>query len=192
MVVVEVASVGRATAAVAMLFAPKGVGGERGGAAVRASPQHTVARAIVKIPLLTAAACIPLDQVIKRVIREGRRRPVEEAAGDVAPGIVATGVDLSTLARARGSRGIEPIELMGVAALAVEILVLGAAPVEGSLPQLAQMRVGIRRAVAAPGETAAQRGTATGAVACRWLRSGVARPQQAVLLIVAEVGGNGA
>src|SRR5262249_3356555 len=60
-------------------------------------------------------------------------------------------------------------------------------PLEWSLPDLAQMRVGIGVAIARSAEGVGECRAATRAVARARLRPGIARPHQAILFVVAEV-----
>ncbi len=109
----------------------------------------------------------------------------DRAAGHIAPGVVATAIDLPRLGGAGGAGAIEARQLVRLTAATVEVLLLGAAPVEWPLPQLAQVRVDVRIAVAGPRQAVA-RPTATGAIACCRGCPRVARPHQPVLLVVAE------
>jgi len=129
--------------------------------------------------------------VIQAVIAEGVGEQAaavgDRAAGHIAPGVVATAIDLPRLGRAGGAGAIEARQLVGLTAATVEVLLLGAAPVEWPLPQLAQVRVHKAVAVAGITQRIAERTTATGAVAGGGLRAGVACPHQPVLLVVAEI-----
>ncbi len=109
----------------------------------------------------------------------------DRAAGHIAPGVVATAIDLPRLGGAGRAGAIEAGQLVRLTAATVEVLLLGAAPVEWPLPQLAQVRVDVRITVAGPRQAVA-RSTATGAVACCRGCPRVARPHEAILLIVAE------
>jgi Pentapeptide repeats (9 copies) len=66
---------------------------------------------------------------------------------DVAPGVVATGVDSSCQACAGCARGIETRQLMGMRTVTVEVLLGGRPPDEMALPELPQVRVGVGVAV---------------------------------------------
>ena len=153
--------------------------------------QDAVARGIVHVPFLVGGGLrvVPAHQVIQPIIAEGIGEQGaavgDRAAGDIAPGVVATAIDLPALGGAGGAGAIEAGQLVGLTAATVEVLLLGAAPVERPLPQLAQVRVDVRIAVAGPRQAVA-RSTATGAIACCRGCSGVARPHQPVLLVVAE------
>ncbi len=109
----------------------------------------------------------------------------DRAAGHIAPGVVATAIDLSRLGGAGGAGAIEAGQLVRLTAATVEVLLLGAATVERPLPQLAQVRVDVRITVAGSTQVVV-RSTAAGTVACRRGCPRVARPHQPVLLIVAE------
>ncbi len=128
--------------------------------------------------------------MIQAVIAEGVVEQAgavgDRAAGHIAPGVVATAIDLPALGGAGGAGPIEAGQLVGLTAATVKVLLLGAAPVEWPLPQLAQVRIDVRIAVGGPRQAVA-RPTATGAIACCRGRPGVARPHQPVLLVVAEV-----
>ncbi len=125
--------------------------------------------------------------MIQQIVGERGRRATEVSAGHIAKGIIAAGVDLPALTRTGGAQRVEPVQLVGGAASAVEVLVLGAAPVERPLPELAQVGGDVTRVVGRPTQAVTQGATATGAGACPWLRAAVAGPHQSVLLIVAEV-----
>jgi hypothetical protein len=79
--------------------------------------------------------------VVEGIVGERGRRVAVEAAGHVAPGIVAAGVDLARFVGARSPGRIEAGQL-------IKILVLGTAAIERSLPELAQVGVDIGRTVA--------------------------------------------
>src|SRR5260370_28757358 len=134
---------------------------------------------------------VPATQVTKASIAGGvgeRAGAVGyRAAGHIAPGVVATAIDLPRLGRAGGAGAIEARQLVGLTAATVEVLLLGAAPVEWPLPQLAQVRVHKAVAVAGITQRIAERTTATAAVAGGGLRAGVACPHQPGLLVVAEI-----
>ncbi len=73
-----------------------------------------------------------------------------QCTSHIAPGIIAAGVDHAYLVGAGGPRGVEARHLVRVAAVAIEVLVLGGASIKRSLPELAQVRGDVRGAVAAP------------------------------------------
>ncbi len=127
--------------------------------------------------------------MILPIIGQGGRRASRAgggARGEVAPAIVlgSIGLRLAAGGRAGGAGLVEPGELVGLAAVTVEVLV-GPCAVVGTLPQLAQVRVDVAVAVAGPGQAVA-RPTATGATACRRGCPRVARPHQPIVLVVAE------
>ena len=163
-----------------MFFQPKGVDDHGRPAAVRRAAQHAIARGIVDVEFLIGRTDIPLGQVIEQVIGERGGGAAVGAAGDVAPAIVAAGVDGSAQAGAGGPARIKAGQLVGLAAATVEVLVLGAARVEGSLPQLAQ--VGIDEAVAVGRDI---RGVAGCTIPRAGRRARIACPQQAVLRLAA-------
>src|SRR5712692_1748710 len=84
-------------------------------------------------------------------------------------------------------RAVEPGQLVRVAAVAVEVLGVGAAGALRSLPQLPQVGVDVAGAVACSRQAAGEGATAAGAVTCSRLGTTVACPHQAILLVVAEV-----
>ena len=75
--------------------------------------------------------------------RQRRGAASVPAAGDIAPGVVAAGVDLvgGTLRRTRRARLVDPGQLVRMGRVAVEVLVLLHASVERCLPDLAQVGV---------------------------------------------------
>ena len=93
------------------------------------------------------------------------------AAGNVAPVVVAAAVHLPGFARTGRAGGIHAGQSMRHAATAatVEILFLGTASVERSLPELPEMRVDEGVAVAGSAQAVGERGAATGAIARSWL-----------------------
>ncbi len=167
-----------AAAAVGVLLYSKGVDGDGRARAVGRTPQHPLPRGVRDVPFLVGCARIPFGEVIQDVVRERGRGATERAAGHVAKGVIAAGVDLSALTRIGCTQGVEPIQLVGGAAGAVEVLVLRAAPIERALPELAQVGGDITRAVGRPTQAVGERARATGAVACSWLRAAVASPHQ--------------
>ncbi len=104
------------------------------------------------------------------------------ARGHVAPAVVAGPVGLRLASDRRASRacGIETGQLMGLAAVAVEVLV-GASAVVGALPQLAQVRVGIGIAVTGSAVEAVGGVAATGAAGLALRRAGVTGPDQSIV-----------
>ncbi|HEY6284270.1 MAG TPA: hypothetical protein VIX20_01290 [Ktedonobacteraceae bacterium] len=124
--------------------------------------------------------------MIQQVVGEGRGGAAVGATGDVAPTVVATCIDLPCFAGAGGTGAVEAGQFVWLA-IAVEILLLRTSAIERPLPQLAQVGIDVRVAVAGPAQAVGEGCRATGAVACPWLGAGVACPHQAVLLIVAEV-----
>src|SRR5260370_1673196 len=178
-----------AAAAVLVFLDAEGVGEDRRAIAVGEAAQHALAVGVGAILLLVGGVGGPLGEVVQDVVGEGVGCALGRAAGDVAKAIVAADAvagGLGAVVRAGGPAlgGIESDELMGVAG-AIQVLLLGAAPVERALPQLAQVRVDVRIAVAGPRQAVA-RPTATGAIARRRGCPRVARPHDAVLLVVAE------
>ena len=124
-VVVGVALVA-ACAGVAVLLAPEGVDRQAGGAAIGRTAQDALAYAIVHVPFLVGGPGIPFGKVVLVVVGEGAGGAPESAATYIAKAIVARGVDLPRLVRAGSSGGLEPGELMRLAAIVVEVLVLTA------------------------------------------------------------------
>ena len=125
--------------------------------------------------------------MIQAVIGQGGRRasrPGGGARGEVAPTIVlgSIGLRLAAGGRAGGAGRVEPGELVGLAAVTIQV---GPCAIVGALPQLAQVCVDVAVAVAGSGQ-AVVRPTATGATACRRGCPGVARPHQPIVLVVAE------
>jgi len=74
-----------------------------------------------------------------------------------------------------------------MAAVTVQVLILGASTVEWPLPQLPQVRVHVGITVARPAQAIGEGATATGAIACGGLGAAVARPHQPILFVIAEV-----
>jgi len=85
-------------------------------------------------------------------------------------------VGLPCLIAAGRAQAVEAGQLVRVAAIAVEVLRVGAAGALRGLPHLAQVGVEVAGAVACPRQAVGQRAAAA-----------VARPHQAILLVVAEV-----
>ncbi len=174
------------TIEVAVFLQPEGVDGHGGAGASGRAAQHTRARGVVNIEVFVGGASVPTDEVIQQVIGERGRGATGGAAGDVAPAIVAARVDSSAQIRAGGAQRVEAGELVRLA-VAVEVLLLGAAAAQRALPELAQVRVNIAIVVTGSTQGIGERGRATGAVACPGLGAGVAGPHQAVLLVITEV-----
>src|SRR5258708_25772744 len=170
-----------------MLFQPEGIDRQGGATTVGGTPQQALAAPVVHIPLLIGCTRIPLSELVEVVVGERAGRPAEGAAGHIAKAVVAAAVALPGLIGAGGTGGIQPGQLVWMAAVAVEILVLGAAPGQGALPQLAQVRVDKAVTVAGPAEPTGQRATAAGAVARVPVGGGVSCPHQPGLLIGAGV-----
>ncbi len=125
--------------------------------------------------------------MIEIIIGECACRATKIATGDVAPGIVTTAVRSGTLVGAGGAQAVETGQLVGMTAVAIEILVLRATATERTLPQLAQVRVDIAAAVTGPIQAIAERAAAACAVARRWLRAAIAGPHQSILFVVTKV-----
>src|SRR5260370_4970765 len=185
-VIVGVPLVGPCTA-VDMLFQPEGIDRRGPTTTVGGHPHQALAAPVVHIPLLIGCTRIPLSELVEVVVGESAGRAAEGAAGHIAKAVVAAAVALSGLIGAGGTGGIQPGQLVWMAAVAVEILVLGAAPGQGALPQLAQVRVDKAVTVAGPGEPTGQRATAAGAVARGGVGGAVSCPPEPGLLLVAEV-----
>jgi hypothetical protein len=90
--------------------------------------------------------------MVDQIIRERGGGATVAAAGDVAPLVVAAAEDLPARVGTGGADAVEPLELVRMAAVTVEIAVLRAAAIDRSLPQLAQVRVD--KAVAIGGDMA--------------------------------------
>ncbi len=112
--------------------------------------QDTLTGSIIQLPFFVGGGVgvVPTHQVIQTIVGKGgggAAAAARGARGHVTPVVVAGSVGLRLAARGRagGANGIEAAQLMGLAAVAVEILV-GAVAVVRALPELAQMRVGIQ------------------------------------------------
>src|SRR5258706_8210612 len=130
-IVVGIGLVG-AGAAVEVFLQPEGIHRQGGAIAIGGAAQHAVATGIVDIPFLVGGAGVPLHHLVEVVVREGRGGATGGAAGDVAPMVVDAGVALAGLVgagRRTGSDGVDRGQLVGVSAVAVEILVLPTAAV---------------------------------------------------------------
>ncbi len=143
-----------ARAAILVFLDAEGVGEDRRAVAVSEAAQHALSTGIVEVLLLVSGACGPLRQVIQQVVGERGGGAVGGAAGHVAKAVVAADAVIGGLGAVVGAGrpaggGIEPKELMRVAG-AIEVLLLRAAALQWSLPQLAQVRVDVRIAVAGP------------------------------------------
>ncbi len=149
-----------------MLFQPKGVGPQGRARAVGRTAQHPLPRGVRDVPFLVGCARIPLGEVIQQIVGERGRGATERAAGDVAKGIIAAGIDLPALTRAGGAQRVEPIQLVGGAAGAVEVLVLRAAPIERPLPELAQVGGDVGGVVAGAAQAVGEGTAAAAAIAC--------------------------
>ena len=139
-----------------MFFEPKGVDGQRRVGAIIGAAQHAFTRGIVEIPLLlTVGRAAPVQQVIQRIVGRTLGRATPLLAGHVAPGVVAAGVVDGAFTGTGGARRDlrQVAQLVRVAAVAVQVLLLGAGAVLRSLPELAQVGVGV-----AGGVGSAQRG----------------------------------
>ncbi len=170
------------TIEIAMLLQPKGIDGHGGTTAGGRTPQHAGARGIVDVKVLVLRTCVPTDKVIQEVVGECRGGAAVGTAGDVAPAIVTAGVDLSRLVGASGTSAVETGQLVWLA-VAVEILLLRPTATERAVPQLIQVRVDIAVVVTGSAQAVAEGHTATGAIACPWLRAAVACPYEAILLV---------
>ncbi len=148
-VIVGVPLVGPCTA-VDMLFQPEGIDRQGGATAVGGTPQHAITCDIVEVPFLIGCPRIPLGELVEVVVGERAGRAAEGAADHIAKGIVAAGIALPGLIGAGGTGGIQSGQLVWMAAVAVKILVLGAATCQRALPQLTQVRVDVGVAVAGP------------------------------------------
>ncbi len=147
-----------------MLLQAEGIGGHGGATARGRAPQHARTRGIVDVEVLVLCAGVPTDKVIQEIIGERRGGTAGGAAGDIAPTVVTAGIDLPGLVGAGGTAGVEAAQLVRLA-VAVEVLLLRPTATEGSLPQLAQVRVDIAVAVAGSTQAVGEGGRATGAVA---------------------------
>ena len=129
-----------------MLLNPKGEDrDDRVGAIVRAT-QHAFARRIVEVPLLlTIDRATPAHQVILPIVLERAGDAVAYLARGVAPTVIRARIVHRALAGTRGGRGDlrQVAQLVGMRTITGEVLFLGAASVLGSLPELAQVCVGI-------------------------------------------------
>ena len=136
-VIVHVLLIG-SRAAVLVFLNTEGIGEDGGATAVGEAAQHALPRRVVEVLLLVGAADIPLGQVIQRA-----GRAAEGAAGHVAPLVVTAEIALPALAGAGGTQGVQPRQFVRLS-VAVEVLVLRAAAVARTLPQLPQVDIDIR------------------------------------------------
>ncbi len=72
-----------------VLLQPEGVDRQARPTAGGAALEDTLTPEVVGVPLLAAAARVPLHQVVEHVVGERRRLAVVRSGGDVAPGVVA-------------------------------------------------------------------------------------------------------
>ena len=79
---------------VVVFLQSEGVDRHGGATAVGGAPQDAGARSVVDVELFVVGACVPTDEVVEQVVGERRDGAAVGTAGDVAPGIVAAGVDL--------------------------------------------------------------------------------------------------
>ncbi|HZU69771.1 MAG TPA: hypothetical protein VFA09_21035 [Ktedonobacteraceae bacterium] len=75
---------------------------------------------------MVGGAGIPFHEAVEVVVGEGRRGAAGGAAGDVAPGVVAAGIALPAGVGAGRAQGVEAAQLVRCAA-----------PIQGTLPQVA-------------------------------------------------------
>ena len=123
-----------------MLFDAEGIGKDGGATAVGEAAQHALPTGVVQVLFLVGSIHIPLGEMIQEVVGERAGRAAERAAGHVAPRIVAAEIALPALARAGGTNGVQPRQLVRLS-VAIQILVLRAAAIARGLPQLPQVRV---------------------------------------------------
>src|SRR5579885_1748794 len=184
-VVVGIARVG-AGGAIGVFFHAEGIGSEAGAATGDVATQDAGAGSVVGVPGLARAACIPGDQVIERIEGEAGRGAARVAAARIAPTVIAGRV-VGGFARVVGAAcaardRVEADQLVRFVRVAVEILLLGATAAQRPLPELAQVGVDKATAIRRPAQTVRQ-----AASACGGLGAGVTRPDQPVLLVIAEV-----
>ena len=151
--------------------------------------QHALTRGIVEVPfLLTIDRTTPPHQMIQPIILQGAGDPSSELTGRIAPTIITSRVIHRSLARTgwRGGGLRQVAQLMGMGTITIEVLLLSTASIHRSLPQLAQVGVGIPIGVIASQRALIRRAPAR-SIACRRHRRVVARPDQAVLLVITEV-----
>src|SRR5579883_1177748 len=164
----------------------QGVDRDGGPTARRAAPQRAVAAGGVGIPFLAVRSRVPLHEIIEQIVGERGADRIICATGDVAPVVVAAGVDRAAQIATGGADRVETGQLVRGRAVTVQVLVVAGA-VERSLPELAQVRVGVADVVACATHATGKGATATSADARRGLGAGIACPHQPVLFIVTEV-----
>lgn len=172
-VVAELAAQGAGGVVAQFLQAAIGIGCQAGGAGGAAALEYTGAAGVVDVPFVVAAR-VPVGQPVERVIAQRSTDAVGDARGLVAPGVVASRVDAAAVAGAGVSQGVDPGEPMGMAAVAVEILVGGSVAVERPLPGLTQVGVDIGGSVACSAQGVTQGLAAAGAVVGSGLTASVA------------------
>src|SRR5581483_9591983 len=174
-------------AGVRQLLQAEGVGRESRRTATDGTLEHTLPAGIVDVELLVAAD-IGLDETVELIVRERGRGVIVCSTGDVAPGVVTGAVRSggAAFAGAGGSQRVDPTQLVRLT-VAVEILLIAALPIDWSLPDLTEISIGKRSRVACAADGIAQRARAAGATARSWLRTAIAGPGHAVLLIVTEI-----
>jgi len=89
-----------------MFLQSESVDGHGSATAVGGTTQDTIAGGVVGVELFVGGSGIPTHEVIKQVIGQGCGGAAVGAAGDVAPAIVATGVDLPCFGGAGGTGAI--------------------------------------------------------------------------------------
>ncbi|MBA2395050.1 MAG: hypothetical protein H0V70_20160 [Ktedonobacteraceae bacterium] len=126
--------------------------------------------------------------MIQPIVLEGTGDAVAHLAIGIAPTVIRARIVHRSLARARGRRGRlgQIAQLVRMGTITIEVLLLGAAPILGALPELAQIGVGILIGVIAT-ERALVGNIATRPIACGGHGGIVAGPDQAVLLVITEV-----
>ena len=72
-----------AHSAVLVVFQPERIGGDGGGAATGRAAQDALARGVVEVLFLVAAAHVPLGQVVQQIVAEGGRGAAGGAAGHI-------------------------------------------------------------------------------------------------------------
>ncbi len=95
------------TIEVAVFLQAEGVDGHGGARAIGRAAQHARARGVVDIEVFVLRSSVPTDEVIEQVVGEGGGGAAVGAAGDIAPTIVAAGVDLPSLVRAGRAQGMD-------------------------------------------------------------------------------------
>ena len=169
-----------------MLFGAEGVHGDGRATTGGATLQHACVCVVVRVLALIGATRVPLCQFVQYVEGERGVGTVVVARGLVAPAIVAGTVGRAGWIATGGTKRIEPADLVWLAAVAVEILLIGACAIERTLPQLSQVRVGIAGAISGALQTIGRGTTATGAIPGGGNTAIVACPDESVLFVVAE------